>query len=196
MPITQLSQLDLNRTYTYADYLTWQVKDRLELLRGKISLMSPAPNLNHQKIVGNLFIYIGQFLLKKPCHAFVAPFDVRLPRIDSSEGEAIYTVVQPDICVICDENKLDQQGCKGAPDLVVEVLSPGNTHKEMREKYGLYEEAGVHEYWLVDPTHLIVTRYIRNEEGIFIGKQPLTDQDTLDTPLLPGLTIDLKDVFG
>ena len=195
MAITKLEQLDLNREYSYADYLTWRLQERLELLRGKIALMSPAPNLYHQKIVGNLFLAVGSFLRHKKCNAFVAPFDVRLPKTGSQSDAETYTVVQPDICVVCDESKLDERGCKGAPDLVVEVLSPGNTRREMRDKFSLYEESGVLEYWLVDPTHQVVTRYIRNEEGIFIGKRPLTDQETLETPILPGLVIELSEVF-
>ncbi len=196
MAITELSQLDLNGTYTYADYLTWRFKERLELLRGKISLMSPAPNLYHQKVVGNMFLIIGTYVKKQPCQAFVAPFDVRLSRTTPHTEEVIYTVVQPDICVICDEAKLDEQGCIGAPDLVIEVLSPGNSRKEMKDKYELYEEAGVKEYWLVDPTNRTVFRYVQNEAGKFVGLQPLTDEDALETDLFPGLKVDLGEVFG
>lgn len=196
MPITDLSQLDLNGTYTYADYLTWRVKERLELLRGRISLMSPAPNLYHQKIVTKLSAFVTTHLHGSTCQPFVAPFDVRLPKLGSKPADEIYTVVQPDICVICDESKLDIQGCKGAPDLVVEVLSPGNTRKEMRDKYSLYEEAGVKEYWMVEPSHPSLTRYVLNEQGIFIGLQPLTDLDTLETAILPGFSVELGAVFG
>ncbi|MEM7654646.1 MAG: Uma2 family endonuclease [Bacteroidota bacterium] len=196
MPITELSQLDVHATYTYADYLTWQVKERLELFKGRISLMSPAPNMYHQKIVTKLSVFIGHYLLDKSCQAFVAPFDVRLPKRGSQPTDNIYTVVQPDICVICDESKLDVQGCNGAPDLMVEVLSPGNSRKEMREKYSLYEDAGVKEYWLVDPSHPSLTRYVLNEAGIFIGLQPLTDLDRVETDLLPGWSVELKQVFG
>lgn len=191
MEITHISQLDMNRLYSYSDYMSWKLKERLELLRGKITLMSPAPSLLHQKIVSRLHILIGHFLFEHPCQTFVAPFDVCL----NPKGEKADTVVQPDICVVCDESKLDEQGCKGAPDLVVEVLSPGNSRKEMREKYSLYEEAGVREYWLIHPFEPALTKYIRNEEGIFIGKQPLTDQDVLTTNLFEGMEIDLSKVL-
>ncbi len=196
MAITELDQLDLDKSYSYADYLTWRLQERLELLRGKIALMSPAPNLYHQKIVGKLHIFVGSFLLHQPCQVFVAPFDVRLPIGKHRSNEETYTVVQPDICVVCDDSKLDEQGCKGAPDLVVEVLSPGNTRREMRDKFTLYEEAGVKEYWMVDPTYQAVNRFLLNEEGIFIGKRPLTDQEILKTDLLPGLEIELAEVFA
>ncbi len=196
MAITNLSQLDLDKRYSYADYLSWQLQERLELLRGKIALMSPAPNLYHQKIVGKLHIFVGQFLLHRNCEVFVAPFDVRLPRKHQDPDEETYTVVQPDLCMVCDDSKLDVQGCKGAPDLVIEVLSPGNTQREMREKFTLYEEAGVIEYWLADPANRAVSRFLRNEDGLFIGKRPLTDEEILETDLLPGLQIELGEVFG
>ncbi len=194
--VTSLDQLDPSAIYTYADYFSWRLKERLELLRGKIALMSPAPNRYHQEVVGNLHLYLGNFLRKQPCKVFMAPFDVRLPRPHSAADDPIFTVVQPDLCVVCDESKLDAQGCIGAPDLVVEVLSPGNARKEMREKFELYEEAGVREYWLVNPAERSVFRYLRNEAGIFLAPQPLTDQETLLTDLLPGLEIDLGEVFN
>ncbi|MEM6763503.1 MAG: Uma2 family endonuclease [Bacteroidota bacterium] len=192
MSVTKLSQLDMNALYTYGDYLTWDIKERLELLKGKIALMPPAPNVQHQKIVSGLQAFIGHFLIEHPCRSFVAPFDVRLP---SSKKDSD-TVVQPDICVICDESKLDIQGCNGAPDLVVEVLSPGNSRKEMKDKFSLYEEAGVKEYWIVHSADPSLIKYVRNEEGVFIGKQPFTDQDILTTDLFPGLEVDLSKVFS
>ncbi len=193
--VTSLDQLDPSAIYTYADYFSWRLKERLELLRGKIALMSPAPNRYHQEVVGNLHLYLGNFLRKQPCKVFMAPFDVRLPRPHSAADDPIFTVVQPDLCVVCDESKLDAQGCIGAPDLVVEVLSPGNARKEMREKYSLYEDAGVQEYWLADPEHQTILRYIRNADGIFTGSRPLTSGETLTTELLPGLEINLQEVF-
>jgi Uma2 family endonuclease len=198
MPIRSLSELDLNQTYTYADYLSWQIKERIELLKGKIQLMSPAPNMQHQRISSNLHGILWTFLKAHHCQVFSAPFDVRLsPKSKpSSEDEKVYTVVQPDLCVICDPSKLDEKGCIGAPELVIEILSPGNSHREMREKFTLYEEAGVLEYWIVSPMQSDLLRYVRNEEGVFIGKQPLTNQDQVETPLLPGLVVELGEVFG
>ncbi|MEM7514039.1 MAG: Uma2 family endonuclease, partial [Bacteroidota bacterium] len=135
MSITSINQLDLTKTYTYADYLTWVFQDRLELLKGKIALMSPAPNSGHQQISMNLTRPMVNYFYKSTCQFFAAPFDVRLPQNGENENSKIYTVVQPDLCVICDPSKIDDRGCLGAPDLVVEILSPGNTQKEMNEKF-------------------------------------------------------------
>ena len=106
----------------------------------------------------------------------------------------IYTVVQPDVCVICDSTKLDEQGCNGAPDLVVEVLSPGNTKREMNQKFDLYQEAGVQEYWLVEPADEVVFVYVLNEQGQYIGLRPMTEM--LESALFPDLIIDLEKLFG
>src|SRR6185503_18824286 len=130
----QLSDLDISKTYTYADYLKWTFDERLELIKGKIFKMSPAPGSLHQRISLRLARWIGNYLDGNPCEIFTAPFDVRLPR-KSKDDKDILTVVQPDICVICDVNKVDEKGCLGAPDLVVEILSPGNNKKELKNKY-------------------------------------------------------------
>jgi Uma2 family endonuclease len=123
--VTQLSELDINSTYTYADYLTWQLEETLELIKGKIMLMSPAPNLAHQSISWQLGGFSFQYFKNKPYRAFAAPFDVRLydRRKSACANTNIYNVVQPDLCVICDPDKLDTQGCLGAPDWIIEILS-------------------------------------------------------------------------
>ncbi|RRB00818.1 Uma2 family endonuclease [Larkinella rosea] len=195
MKITSLDQLDLMQQYTYADYLTWQVQDRLELIRGYIWKMSPAPSRRHQQLVGNLFLPFGNYLKGKPYQVFIAPFDVRLPRTNKITNETIITVVQPDLCVICDPIKLDDAGCIGAPDLVIEVLSKGNTKKEMKEKFNAYEEAGVREYWVVLPEYNNVLVYVLNENGRFIGQHPYDESDTISPAVFPDLQIDLREVF-
>ena len=167
----QLADLDRNEIYSYADYLKWQFEERVELLKGRIFQMS-APNFVHQAIVGKLFIKLGNFLDGQPCRAFVAPFDVRLPKKSTDERE-IYTVVQPDVCVVCDKRKFDYKGCIGAPDIVVEVLSPSNNEKELRNKYDIYEEAGVLEYWIVVPQNNIFFVYTL-VDGHFINTHPKT----------------------
>jgi Uma2 family endonuclease len=146
----QLSDLDISKTYTYADYLKWTFDERLELIKGKIFKMSPAPGSIHQRISHRISLKLGNYLIGKSCEIFVAPFDVRLPRLSINDKE-ILTVVQPDICVICDPAKIDAKGCLGAPDVVVEILSPGNNKKELKNKYEAYEEAGVLEYWIIQP---------------------------------------------
>jgi Uma2 family endonuclease len=136
--------------YSYADYLNWQIGEMVELIRGKVFREAAAPRRVHQEIFGRLFYKFYNFLEKQPCKVYAAPFDVRLP-IKSKKNEDIDTVVQPDICVVCDPNKLDELGCVGAPDLIVEILSPGNNNRELRNKYEVYEESGVTEYWVIHP---------------------------------------------
>lgn len=194
--ITDINQLDPNGTYTYADYLLWQFEERLELIKGKIFKMSPAPNTVHQRIStqlqGNLFIYLKNI----PCNLFSAPFDVRLHDVRKSviANRDIYTVVQPDLCVVCDESKLDERGCLGAPDLIVEILSPGNSKTEMLNKFELYQESGVREYWLVEPSQHAVLVYVLNEAGHYVGLQPAVD--TLRSTIFPDLEIDLENIFN
>ena len=168
MPVTHLDQLDLSRQYTYADYLTWQFQERVELLRGWVAKMSPAPNRKHQRVSGRLHGELYQLFKQHPCYLYEAPFDVRLPR--TSGGE---TVVQPDLCVFCDREKLTDQGATGAPDWVIEILSPGNSARELADKYALYEEVGVREYWLVHPSDEAIFRYVLREGG-FVGLAPHT----------------------
>lgn len=194
MALTSIDQINPNAHYTYQDYLTWEFPQRVELYRGKPFELSPAPNRRHQSISTQLFGPLFVNLNGTGCQLFTAPFDVRLP-ITNKKGQPD-TVVQPDLCVVCDEAKLDKQGCNGAPDLVVEILSPGNPKREVREKFDLYEEAGVREYWLVQPGEELVTIYLLNEDGIFIGLRPLSPLDALTSTIFPELTIDLGPVFA
>jgi Uma2 family endonuclease len=193
--ITSIDQLDLNKTYSYADYLSWKFQERLELIKGKIFKMSPAPNVLHQSILTQLQGRIYNVLSDKPCKLFSAPFDVRLyDSKKSKRNEDVFTVVQPDLCVICDPNKLDEHGAIAAPELVIEILSPGNSKKEMKYKYDLYEEAGVLEYWIVDPSYKTVLVFLL-ENGKFIGQHPLIDEDKMVSKLLPELDFLVGDVF-
>jgi Uma2 family endonuclease len=194
--ITSLSQLDFNKRYTYADYILWQFKERVELLKGRLFPMS-APNVAHQTIVSNLHGYLWQFTQGTECKVFPAPFDVRLPLPEHKiTHDKITTVVQPDISVVCDESKLDKQGCVGAPDLVVEILSPGNPKREVKDKFELYQDAGVYEYWVVDPDRRVVHIYRRGIDKRFIAVSPLlTDEDTLDSSVLQGFSVSLEHIF-
>jgi len=159
MEITNINQLDpLYGVYSYADYLLWKFKERVELFKGKLFKMS-TPSAVHQEISMKLAGELYQFLKGKDCKVFHAPFDVRLLK-EAQEDKDIYTVVQPDICVVCDPEKIDKRGCEGVPDLVIEILSPGNSKKEMKFKYALYEEAKVPEYWIIDPDHQNILVYI------------------------------------
>jgi Uma2 family endonuclease len=190
----QLSDLDFSKTYTYADYFKWRFDDRLELIKGKIFTMSPAPSRSHQEISHVITLKLGNYLVGKPCKMYAAPFDVRLPR-NSNEDSAIYTVVQPDICVICDLSKLDDRGCIGAPDIVLEILSPGNNKKELRNKFEVYQEAGVKEYWIIHPSERTFLKYALNKEGIFQPSMLMTGGDMVTSDILPGFSLDLNEVF-
>ena len=189
----QLADLDMNKVYTYADYYKWKFEERVELIKGYIFKMSPAPNRLHQELVGKLHIKLGIYLYKNPYKVYIAPFDVRLPR-KSKEDKDIITVLQPDLCVICDPSKLDTRGCIGAPDIVVEVLSPSNNKKELRNKHEAYEEAGVKEYWIVLPyekTMLIYTLV----SGKFSTSGLLASGDIVTSAVLPGFSLDLAELF-
>lgn len=189
--IKNFSDLDLTKTYTYSDYLLWQFSERVELIRGYILKMSPAPSRNHQTISQNVNKYFLNFFNNHSCSVYVAPFDVRLPIPSTKENT---TVVQPDLCIICDENKLDDKGCNGAPDLIVEILSPKNSKHDVDTKFNLYQESGVKEYWIVEPEERIVLVYsLRN--GVYIGSKPFSEGEIIKSPLFPEMTIDVKDIF-
>jgi Uma2 family endonuclease len=190
-PITDFNQLDLNKSYTYADYITWQFQDRVELIMGKIFRMSPAPTSKHQSVVSVLHGNLFQFLKGKSCRVFPAPFDVRLPldpKVDNN-------VVQPDITVICDPSKITKEGCQGAPDLVVEVVSKSSVTRDLHEKYALYEKAGVKEYWLVNPNDKSLIIFVLDEKGKYQPAKPLTMGDVAKSHTLTGFTVDLDEVF-
>lgn len=194
MAITSLSQLDPNGNYTYADYLLWKFEERLEILKGKITQMS-APSRQHQRISGRLFLAFGNALGRGTCEVYAAPFDVRLSRFNARQNKEVYTVVQPDLCVICDPSKLDAKGCIGAPDLIVEILSPGNSRKEMKDKFEIYQENGVQEYWIVFPDFQSIQVFRLNEQGTYVGLPPVVPGDILMTPIIPDLKIDVASIF-
>lgn len=189
--ITNIDQLDFSKTYTYADYLLWQFSERVELIKGYILKMSPAPSVAHQKVSMNLSSDMSIFFKKKPCSLFAAPFDVRLP-IKSTKKDT--TVVQPDLCVICDESKLDKLGCNGVPDLIIEIISPKNSKHDVDTKFRLYQEAGVLEYWIVEPYDKLVLIYTLID-GKYIGLKPFSEGEKIESPLFPDLQIALDDIF-
>jgi Uma2 family endonuclease len=196
--ITSLSQLNFDAHYTYADYLIWKFQERVELLKGKISLMA-ALSVKHQRVSGDLFFIIRNHLAKKNsrCDVFSAPFDVRLPLpIHRIKDNKIDTVVQPDLCVICDQSKLDEKGCIGAPELIIEILSLGNSKKEMKAKFELYENAGVQEYWVIDPEHnLAFCYYLDEQTHKYIPSLAFTDDEEIKSKVLEGLVLNLEELF-
>jgi Uma2 family endonuclease len=192
--VTNFSDLDLTKTYSYADYLTWAFTERVELIKGVILQMSPAPSRFHQKVGGRIYNRISNFLWKKRCEIYISPFDVRFPKKTQKKDDDIYSVVQPDLCVICDQSKLDDRGCIGAPDLIIEILSLSNSKHDLVTKKKLYEENGVLEYWIVYPNDQILHKYVLiNDkyelEGVF------TREDSVTTKLLPGFELKMDDIF-
>ncbi len=195
--ISNFDQLDLTKRYSYADYISWTFKERVELFRGWVKKMSPAPNRRHQSISWNLSGELVMFLKHQKCTAFTAPFDVRLmgkPSKITNSPDTIYSVVQPDICVICDPSKLDEQGCLGAPDWIIEIVSPGNTKKEIDDKYQLYEENGVREYWIIQPTDETVTVF-ELKEDVYQFKKIYNNVDKAPVGIFPGFEVTLSEVF-
>lgn len=190
-PVLLFDQLDLTKSYTYSDYLNWQFNDRVELILGKLFRMSPAPSAHHQHCVAALNATFYSFLKKKTCRVFPAPFDVVFP----SPTGISNTVVQPDVTIVCDQTKITSQGCYGVPDLIVEVVSRTSVKRDLHEKYQLYEDAGVKEYWLVNPVDRSVIIFSLLESGKYQGSKPLTYGDIATSQVLPGLTVEVDDLF-
>lgn len=191
----EFADLDLSQEYSYADYLKWTFEDRVEMIKGKLFNMSPAPNLIHQRLSGRIANQLFNFMKGKTCEVFTAPFDVRFPG-RSKRNKDIDTVVQPDLCIVCDPGvKLDKHGCLGAPDIAIEILSPGNSRRELDEKYRLYEESGVKEYWVLMYDKKICIQYTHNLEGRYLAMRPLNEADLLFTPVLQGFELNLAEAF-
>jgi len=189
-----LPQLKKDTKFTYVDYVNWPEDERWELIDGYAYNMSPAPSRRHQKISRDLAVQIANFLTGKSCEVYFAPFDVRLPEADEQD-EDIETVVQPDIVVICDKNKLDDKGCRGAPDLIIEILSPFTAPKDMKIKLSLYEKHGVKEYWVVHPIDNIVMVFKLGKNKKYSKPEVYTEEDKIKTAILEGLEIELSKVF-
>lgn len=180
--------------YSYADYLTWQMDEMVELIKGKVFKRDAAsPGMSHQIISVRLTSAFFNFLNGKSCQVFHAPFDVRLP-LKSKKNQDIDTVVQPDLCVVCDLAKLDEAGCLGAPDLVVEILSPGNNKRELKNKYEVYEESGVKEYWVIHPNEQTLLIYSL-DNGKFKPSRLFASGDIVESVCIPGMRIDLEELF-
>jgi Uma2 family endonuclease len=179
------------RRFTYADYKDWElaVGERYELVYGEAFAMA-GHNTRHQAILRELFGQFYNYLRGKPCQVFVSPYDVRL---FYEEDESDDTVVQPDIMVVCDKNKIGPEGCRGAPDLVIEILSPSNTAIEMERKFSLYQEAGVREYWIVDSKNNILRVHCFRDSAVLTNKYK--SPDMVPVAVLPGFSIALEQVF-
>ena len=173
--------------YTYADYLTWPDDARYELIDGEAFLMAPAPLIEHQEVAGEVYHQLRNQLDGKPCRPYIAPVDVRLPRADEADA-AIDTVVQPDVLVVCDPAKIDRRGVRGAPDWLLEVLSPSTAAHDQIAKRRTYERAGVREYWLVHPGDRTLTIYVL-DNGQY-GRPDIYElKDETPIGVLPGVSI-------
>lgn len=182
------------KKYSYADLLTWEGNARYELIEGVPMMMSP-PLRQHQEIVGELFAQLYAYLKGKRCKVYPSPFAVRLFEQNEDFPEDVDTLVEPDITVVCNSDKLDTYGCKGAPDLAIEVLSPSNRKHDKLIKLNLYQRAGVKEYWIVDPDKKLVLVHTL-DGGQYPSPEVYTAKDTVPVGVLEDCSIDLTPVFS
>jgi Uma2 family endonuclease len=182
--------------WTYADYLTWPDDERWELIKGVAYSMSPAPATVHQRTLSKLALPILVHLAGKPCETFLAPFDVRFSEQQNVSANYIDTVVQPDILVVCDKRKLDELGCNGAPDFIIEISSPSTGRNDLTRKFDLYQRHGVKEYWIVHPEQQTVMVFKIGDDGLYGKPERYAGDDTIAVPLFGDLVVDLKVVFA
>jgi len=180
--------------YTLADVLSWDETVRVEVIDG-CPVMLAAPARIHQEISGELFGQLHTYLLGKPCKVYHAPFSVRLFEKSGDSPKDVRTVVEPDISVVCDPGKLDDIGCKGAPDLIIEILSPASRRHDRLTKFNLYRRAGVREYWIVDPASRDVQSFVL-EDGYYCAKEYGTFKDAVRVSILEGCVLDLSQVLA
>lgn len=179
--------------YTFADVLTWTGDERAEIVNGEPVMMAP-PTTAHQLISGEIFRQLGNYLEGKKCRAIPAPFAVRLFEKDGESPEDVDTMVEPDITIVCDPSKLDKHGCKGAPDMVVEILSPSTQRHDRLVKLGLYQRAGVREYWIVDPDSSTVQVFFQ-QDGSLQLQEVYYQHGVAKVNVLEGCFIELNKVF-
>ncbi|MDE6590224.1 MAG: Uma2 family endonuclease [Oscillospiraceae bacterium] len=182
--------------YTFADYLTWGEDERIEIIDGEVFLMAPAPSRAHQGISMELSRQLANYLEGKKCRAYHAPFDVRLFEKDGNRPEDVDTVVEPDITIVCDPSKLDDRGCKGAPDMVVEILSPSTQRHDRLVKLGLYQRARVREYWIVNPEDQTVQVMLLDGSGVLQLHEVYDRAGVAKVNVLDGCFIELSKVFS
>jgi len=180
--------------YTYADYLTFPEGERWEIMEG-IAYMQAAPSPIHQEVLGGLYSQIYQYLLDKPCKVYPAPFCVKLISGNEKKNEDIKMIVEPDISIVCDPSKIDQRGCNGAPDWVVEIVSPSSARIDKFIKFNQYEKAGVKEYWIVEPDIKLVSVFILQENGRYGRPEIFTEEDRIKISIFADLEINLRLIF-
>jgi Uma2 family endonuclease len=180
--------------YSYADYIKSPEEDRYEVIDGQIISMSPAPTPRHQHVQRELLIEFGTYLRGKECSVFGSPIDVCLFADQTTSNEKIKDWVQPDMVVVCDRNKINQQNIVGAPDLVIEILSPSTARNDRVVKFNNFQKAGVKEYWIVDPSNEYVEVFLL-QNNRFISSGFYTKEDSIKVSILENLSINLKDIF-
>lgn len=193
----EFKDLDLSKEYTYADYVKWTFSEVVELIKGRVFKMA-APLSNHQKTSSNLHRVLANYLYKKPCNVYHAPFDVRLPKPlhHRKTNKDITTVVQPDICIVCDMSKIDRRGCVGAPDFIIEILSKGTAEKDIKDKFEVYEESGVQEYWLASVADQTVSVYRLSENNRYLADyRPYVQGDSIKVGIFDDFSILVEDIF-
>ena len=181
--------------YTFSDVLTWNEDERVEIIDGE-AIMLATPSTDHQLISGALFAQLYNFLEGKKCRVISAPFAVRLFEQDGDSLKDVDTVVEPDLSVVCDREKLDGKGCKGAPDMIIEILSPSTHRHDRITKYNLYQRAGVREYWIVEPETQTVQVFLRNADGFLLPYESYSRTDVAKVNALNGCFIELSKVFS
>ena len=194
-PITDISQLDLNGSYSYADYLTWRFTEYVELIKGRVLRKKSAPTSQHQQIATDFTGAIWSQLRGKPCRVYSAPFDVRLMRSTGNGDAQVKTVVQPDLCVVCDPAKIDRRGCVGAPDWIIEIVSPSSLVLDTRTKFDLYAENGVREYWIVFPGEQTVLAYALGSTEQYELTGTYSESGPMQSSVLPELLVNWTDIF-
>lgn len=191
----EVKEPDLSGTYTAKDYLTWKVDDLMELIRGKIFKVSPSPVDAHQIIFSDLYAQmIRSAKLKGGCRIWQAPFDVYLIH-PGEDWQKTSNIVQTDLFINCDPSKIEKRGCMGAPDLVVEILSPGTRKKDLTHKYELYQEYGVREYWIISTEERMILPNLLNDQGKYLPQKPAVEGQILSPRDFPEIQVDLQELF-
>lgn len=190
----QVKEPDLGGTYTAADYLSWHVEELVELIRGKIFKMSPSPRVSHQSILGILHLKTAVPKLENGCKVFLSPLDVYLVN-PGEDYKQTPNVVEPDLFIVCDQSKMQEFGCVGAPDFIVEILSPSTRKKDATLKLELYQEYGVPEYWMISPLERMVLINILDENGRYQLKQPAVEGQVISPKNFPEIQVEVEDLF-
>lgn len=180
--------------YTFQDCLAWNRDEHMEIINGEAFMMA-TPSRRHQEICFEIGRQIGNYLEGKQCRVYLAPFGVRLFEREGDRPEDVDTVVEPDISIVCDGSKLDERGCKGAPDFVAEVLSPSTQRQDQLVKLNLYQRAGVREYWIVDPENKTIRVMLQTDVGILQVHEVYKEDEVAKVNVLDGCFIELGKVF-